>query len=812
MWTRPKEGHDTVPLSSRLLGIKRLVRAVWVIGLATAPVAALSLPAQASDVSQHEWWLGKLHVTDAWRTTTGKGVTVAVLADGVAPGQADITGSVIAGPDFTKSGRHPGGPYFGTIGTGLASLIAGHGHGGKSQDGQFKSGIHGIAPTARILSIRVTLSPGDPDWSNSAITARLPGAIAAGIRYAVDHNARIIDLPEDPGQPGISGWGDVSAIAGGSPAERSAVDYAISRGVLLVAPAGDNARAGDAVSYPAAYPSVMSVGAFDKSFSKAPFSSHQDYVTLTAAGVSLPAAAPSGYQSMSSTWAASAIVAGVAALIRAQFPSLTSAQVSGSMTSTTRYRRPDGRLDGSGYGAVDALGAIDKAATISPPHAMPATDGSLPRQRPSAPHVVSQKSLITKDLIADGEISAAAFAALLLLIMLYSIAARGRDRRDALVAAERERQEMARAANDSMPADPLLEFFGPQHPPAERPAAQRPAASIRYQPRPSLSGRSTLTARSGQSGSGSLSAEAIGYDDAAQFDAGADFAAPSTSPPGALPSRVPQASVPPPSAMQSSAGSLAAAGLDPAAAPDVGFRWAARRAEPPADRPARVSGTPPWEPAPQPTSALPWAVLPAPSGGTTPRAAHSTPIAQAPPPSLWEDKPASTAAAPSSWASAPEPTSTSSWASPREPSSTSSWASPPAPSSAAPWADEPAAAPWADEPARSSWADEPSGSSWPDDSEPELGTAPGLAGARTLPSQPPAEIWGHSSEPASAWPPAGDFGQAGDAEQGASQSQPGSPRADTGSHPIYVWNPTSATTDSFPTVVDGIPPVTDDRD
>src|SRR5215470_14307838 len=308
------EGHDTVPLRLPTLPIARpprrlftFARAATVIGLASAPIAGLSLPAQADVSPRSEWWLGELHVTQASRTSAGAGVTVAVLADGVDVTQPDLTGRVISGPDFTRSNRTAATRHYGVIGTGLASLIVGHGHGPKTASGS-PDGIDGIAAAARVLAVRVTLSPGDPLWSSTRITSRLPADIAAGIRYAVLHKASVILLPADPGLPGIHDWGGVGALAGGSAAERSAVAFAVKHNVVLVAPAGDNALAGDASNYPAAYPGVVAVGAFGRNFVKAPFSCRRSYVTLTAAGAGVSAAAPSGYQTMDSTWAASAIV------------------------------------------------------------------------------------------------------------------------------------------------------------------------------------------------------------------------------------------------------------------------------------------------------------------------------------------------------------------------------------------------------------------------------------------------------------------------------------------------------------------------
>ena len=199
------------------------------------------------------------------------------------PSNRTSPGSVVTGPDYTDSGRRPGGTFWGMEGTAVASLIAGHGHGGQA-------GLMGVAPAATILSVRVTLEPGDPLLDNPKIAAALPAAIAAGIRYAVSRHAAIIDLPLDPvttkGAPG----------AGGSAAEKAAVDYALAHNVVLVAPAGDDMTGSGAANFPAAYPGVISVGAVNSAFTRAYYSSSQPYVTLTAPGDGLIAASmPSGY-------------------------------------------------------------------------------------------------------------------------------------------------------------------------------------------------------------------------------------------------------------------------------------------------------------------------------------------------------------------------------------------------------------------------------------------------------------------------------------------------------------------------------------
>ncbi len=307
-----------VPIASGLA-------AVIAISGVTPALAATGGTVAPGAVQAREWWLSGLGVKKSWKLTEGAGVTVAVLGTGVAS-QPDLAGSVLTGPDYTGSGRTPGGPFWGVDGTAAAAIIAGHGHGTGGE-----AGLLGVAPAARILSVRVSLESGDPLRSDQAVTGRLPEATADGIIYAVRHGARIIDLPLDPSSAGQPGTTPAAAQA----AERAAVNYAVDQGTVLVAPAGDDGQVPGPAAYPAAYPGVVAVGAVGRDGQVAGFSARHGYVALTAPGVDLVAASPDGgYPQISSTSSASAIVAGVAALVWSRFPQLTAAQVRQSLTGS----------------------------------------------------------------------------------------------------------------------------------------------------------------------------------------------------------------------------------------------------------------------------------------------------------------------------------------------------------------------------------------------------------------------------------------------------------------------------------------------
>ncbi|MGA5422188.1 type VII secretion-associated serine protease mycosin [Streptomyces lavendulocolor] len=327
---------------------------------ATAFAVLPATPARADGIRAQQWGLEALHTETAWRTTKGAGVTVAVLDTGVDDSHPDLVGNVLPGKDLIGFGAGRGDRPWARHGTSMAGIIAGHGHGPGREDG-----VLGIAPEAKILPVRVILESGDPARTKARNTRGT--ALAQGIRWAVDQGADVINLS----------LGDDSKSAHPDAGEDAAVQYALSKGAVVVASAGNGGDKGDHISYPAAYPGVIAVTAVDRYGSHAAFSTSRWYATVSAPGVDIVIADPDRkYYQGWGTSAASAFVSGAVALVRAAHPNLTPAQVKKLLTDTARDRPRGGGHDiDKGYGTVDPAAAIAAGAKLRPADLKAATAG-----------------------------------------------------------------------------------------------------------------------------------------------------------------------------------------------------------------------------------------------------------------------------------------------------------------------------------------------------------------------------------------------------------------------------------------------------
>jgi subtilisin family serine protease len=178
---------------------------------------------------------------------------------------------------------------------------------------------------ARLLVIRAGSSSGAFSDANEA----------AAIRYAVDHGARVVNL--SLGGPRTS------------KAERAAVAYAIARGVLLVAAAGDDYASRP--EYPAALLGAdgLAVAAIRPDGSHADFSNTGPWVSIAAPGEE-------------GTSFAAPLVSAAAALVWQANPRLTVRQVVAILQQTASGGGV--RTDALGFGVVDAAAAVARARAL----------------------------------------------------------------------------------------------------------------------------------------------------------------------------------------------------------------------------------------------------------------------------------------------------------------------------------------------------------------------------------------------------------------------------------------------------------------
>jgi len=293
--------------------------------------------ARADIVRDYEYWLDEYGIRDAWQTSQGAGVTIAVIDTGVDGSHPDLRGAVSGGTDFSgvgsPDGQEPVGVDGRDHGTMVASLAAGRGSGPDD-------GVLGAAPLADILSVSI-------GFGVSSINS--DDQIAAAVRWSVDHGADVINMSltrntlEWP-----TSWDD-------------AFLYAMEHDVVIVAAAGNRASGTSEVGAPATMPGVLTVAGLDRS-GAASFDASSQGITIGVAAPSeeLVGATPGGGHSLwSGTSGATPIVAGIVALIRSAHPELDAANVINRVISTARDAGAAGPDPIYGFGTVDAAAAVE---------------------------------------------------------------------------------------------------------------------------------------------------------------------------------------------------------------------------------------------------------------------------------------------------------------------------------------------------------------------------------------------------------------------------------------------------------------------
>ena len=318
----------------------RLLNALSAIFAAVALVTVATPAGAAPRPRPDEWWFPAWGLQrDIWPLTEGSGVTVAVLDTGVNARLPELSGTVLKGGDTTgeeTDGRRDLDDDGGGHGTGMAALIAGQGGG--------RTGFVGIAPEAKILPVHVTSKFDD--------TYGPLEAIAAGIRFAVDHHASIISISLAINSATIPGHCD--------PGIQAAIGYAINHDVVVVAGAGNNGNTTNWPMMPASCAGVVAVGAIDQSLRPWKGTQRQPYVTIAAPGAGSGLISGDGryFPQAWGTSIATALTSGAIALIRSRHPAMPGRTVVQRLIVTAHHAGP-ARNDQTGYGPIQITSALD---------------------------------------------------------------------------------------------------------------------------------------------------------------------------------------------------------------------------------------------------------------------------------------------------------------------------------------------------------------------------------------------------------------------------------------------------------------------
>jgi subtilisin len=295
----------------------------------SGPVEAIRATASAEESAS--WGISRIGADAAHaRGILGTGVRVAILDTGIDYSHPELSAAYRGGYNFLADSPDPLDDSYGSHGTHVAGIIA------SALD---QKGTAGVAPGASLYAVKVLDGGGFGDL----------GAIVAGIDWAIANRMDVVNMS--------FGTQEVS------PALEDACNRAAAAGVVLVAAAGY--RGIDAVSYPAAYPSVIGVGATDCSDAVAAFSPVGPAVGLVAPGSSILSTLRGGtYGTLSGTSQSAPHVAGAAALLlSAGIPDengdgLRADEVRARLQSTAEDLGAVGRDDRYGFGLVDLSAAL----------------------------------------------------------------------------------------------------------------------------------------------------------------------------------------------------------------------------------------------------------------------------------------------------------------------------------------------------------------------------------------------------------------------------------------------------------------------
>ncbi|MEH2243598.1 S8 family peptidase [Nostoc sp.] len=282
--------------------------------------------ADVPDLGGNNWGADLVKAPEVWaKGYTGKGVVVAVVDTGVDYNHEDLKDNIWTNPkEIAGNGKDDDGNGYADDIHGWNfvdnnnNVLDDNGHGthvsGTIAGENNNYGVTGIAYDAKIMPVKVLDESGSGSYNS----------ISKGIRYAVDNGANVINLS-------LGGPSTNTTL-------ESAIDYASSKGVIVVMAAGNDGDSSP--GYPAryAYKSGIAVGAVDRNNNMPDFSDRsgtKEIAYVTAPGVKVYSSVPNNqYATYSGTSMAAPHVAGVVALMLSANHNLTDAQVRQIVTET----------------------------------------------------------------------------------------------------------------------------------------------------------------------------------------------------------------------------------------------------------------------------------------------------------------------------------------------------------------------------------------------------------------------------------------------------------------------------------------------
>lgn len=290
-----------------------------------------------------QWSLQKMAAPEAWEISQGGFGPIAVIDTGISNDQPDLNGFILPGYSFVNSSTDTNDDN--GHGTHVAGIISGSSNNGV--------GIASIGFKGPLLPVKVLDATGAGTY----------GDVASGIIYATDNGAKIINLS-----------------LGGPSSSRTlqdAINYALSRGVVVVAAAGNNGN--NSPVYPAAYPGVVAVTATDQNDNLSSFSSYGSHVYVGAPGSSIISTYyTGGYATLSGTSMAAPAVSGLIGLALSKGTTTPSTVLADLKTTSEKVGQypydQNGWNQYLGYGRVNAAKLLGVAAVSATTEAEPVSD------------------------------------------------------------------------------------------------------------------------------------------------------------------------------------------------------------------------------------------------------------------------------------------------------------------------------------------------------------------------------------------------------------------------------------------------------